>query len=101
MPKNKNNVMFRTKRDGEETRAMMMDFIVTYWLKKLRPPRYREIGDSLGMSTSHVRHHLAYLEHQGKILWHQYQIENKDDWRRVDIIPVGLKVSYESPQNTD
>ena len=92
--KREKDFKWKTKKDGDETREAIMEYLIAYWLENLCPPKIREVGAALKMSTSHVVHHYEYLEHQGKIIWHK----PKDNIRRADVIPVGLMVSYEPPE---
>ena len=58
-------------KDGEQTRELIVDVIVTYMLAYNYPPSYEEIMSRTGIkSKSTINMHLKILEEQG-VLTHE------------------------------
>jgi SOS-response transcriptional repressor LexA len=53
---------------NHERRALIIEFIETYFVANCRPPSLREIGSATQIpSTSHVRHYLRELVKAGEL----------------------------------
>ena len=69
--------------DGEQTRELIVDVIVTYMLAYNYPPSYEEIMSRTGIkSKSTIHHHLKILEDRG-VLRHY-----KGDKRAIEVFGV-------------
>ena len=60
---------FENKKQGEDTRDAILDFVKQYMMKKQYPPTVQEICDGIGMkSNSSIYRHLEKLEDDGKLM---------------------------------